>query len=176
MNSRGKKIQSIHNMMSLLILIESNPDKFIEDDNILSIISSQSSLAKASLPEEHSSESIFPMSLNTQKSLCELEFIEGYSKLDNQRLRAIAAIKKFKNKGKERRKERAFNTSELNQKLMAENALYALIIDKLRAELKRVLSSRPDNPEVEFENINKIINLQLQNVINQKDSKVFYDC
>lgn len=168
MNSRDKKVQSIHNMMSLLMLIESVPNKFIEDDNIISIISSQSSLAKASLPKEDSGESIFPMSLNTQKALCELEFIEGYGKLDNQRLKAIAAINKIKNKGKERGKKRVFNTSELNQQLMAENSLYAQIIDKLRAELKRALLSRPDNPEAEFENINKIINLQLQHIKKTK--------
>ncbi|WP_425628198.1 hypothetical protein [Vibrio neptunius] len=176
MKSRDKKIQSIHNMMNLLISIESDPDKFIEDDNIITLLSSQSSLAKASLPKERSGESISPMSLNTQKSLCELEFIEGYSKLDNQRLKAIAAINRIKNKGKERRKERTSNTSELNQKLMAENSLYAQIIDKLRAEIKRVLFSRPDNPEVEFENINKIINLQLRSVKKQKEGKGIHDC
>ncbi len=110
------------------------------------------------------------MSLNTQKSICELEFIEGYAKLDNQRLKAIAAINKVKNKSKERRKGRAFSTYELNQKLMIENSLYAQIIDELRTELKRALLSRPENPESEYENINKKINLKLQHVRKTKIS------
>lgn len=164
MNNRDKKVQSIHNIMSLLVSIESEPNKFIEDDSIISIISSQSSLAKASLPRSDTAESVFPMSLNTQKSICELEYTEGYRELDIQRLKAIAAINKVKNKNKESRKKRSFNTDELNQRLMAENSLYAQIIDKLRAELKRALLSRPGNSEIEFENINKIINLQLKHV------------
>ncbi|CAH6829148.1 conserved hypothetical protein [Vibrio chagasii] len=169
MNSRDKKIQSIHNMMSLLLSIESEPKRFIENENIISIISSQSSLAKASLPKEKSNESIIPMSLNTQKSLCDQELTDGYAMLNKQRLKAIAAINKINNKNKERRKERSFNTSELNQQLMAENTVYSQIIDKLRADLKRVLLSRPDNPEAEFEYINKIINLKLQHIKSEKN-------
>ncbi|MDA0155133.1 hypothetical protein ACPV5T_02855 [Vibrio astriarenae] len=170
MNSRDRKIQSIHNMMSLLASIESHPKKFSKDENLMSILSSQTSLAKASLPGNDSSESIIPMSLNTQKSLCALEFLEGYSKLDKQRLKAIAAINKIKNKGNKRKEQSTITTLEVNQSLMLENSLYAQIIDKLRGELKKALLSRPDNPEEEFENINRIINLQLQHVKLAKKS------
>ncbi len=52
MNSRDKKVQSIHNMMSLLVSIESEPKKFIENEDIISVISSQSSLAKALLQKK----------------------------------------------------------------------------------------------------------------------------
>lgn len=162
MNGREMKIQSIHNMMSLLASIESEPEKFMKDSDLIVIISSQSSLAKASLQKEDKYESIYPMALNTQKSLCRQEFIEGYKKLDEQRLKAIAAIRYAKNEGKEHRNRRDFDDSMLVNKLMSENSHYSIIIDQLRGELKKALLSRPENPERALENINRIINLKLQ--------------
>lgn len=164
MNGREIKIQSIHNMMALLVKIESEPKKFMEDDDLISTISSQSSLAKASLQKEDKYESIYPMALNTQKSLCRLEFIEGYKKLDEQRLKAVAAIRNAKNEGKEHRNRRTFDDSELVKQLTIVNSHYSILIDQLRGELKKALLSRPENPERALENINKIINLKLKHV------------
>lgn len=171
MNTKDIKIQSIHNMMNLLMSIESNPEKYIDDEGLLSIISTQSLIAKASLISNNIEDSIYPMSLNTQKSLCEIVFIDGYKKFNNQRRKAIAEINKLKNKDKAVNIKKKLSTDELNQKLMIENSMYVQIIDYLRSELKRSFFIHPDNPETEFESINKIINLKLKHIAHITNSQ-----
>ncbi|EII2981667.1 TPA: hypothetical protein I7285_03080 [Vibrio parahaemolyticus] len=171
MNTKDIKIQSIHNMMNLLMSIESNPEKYIDDEGLLSIISTQSLIAKASLISNNIEDSIYPMSLNTQKSLCEIEFIDGYKKFNKQRRKAIAEINKLKNKDKAVNIKKKLSTDELNQKLMIENSMYVQIIDYLRSELKRSFFIHPDNPETEFESINKIINLKLKHIAHITNSQ-----
>ncbi|MGY2573026.1 hypothetical protein C1N32_20295 [Vibrio diazotrophicus] len=165
MTKHDRNFESVRNLTNILDKIIANPEHF-NTKEIIQSLSSQSALAKITLFKDHHDEEVYPMSLNTQKSICGEQFIEGYIEFDKKRKLALFELKKLDKKRKLKKENTTITDKELIQILMSKNSFYTTLIDQLRDEIKKIMFNPPDNPASYYTNFNNTINLKLQHVKN----------
>ncbi len=84
--------RSVKAIKKLLLEIIEEPDKYGDNENILSRLKSQGALAKM----EDTERGIIPCSLNTQKAVAERILDDGFDTLDTLRNNALMALESAK--------------------------------------------------------------------------------